>query len=283
MKSYVPVSDTEKRPIEKSGDDLILGEVVPRHVHVPVPTIGYVEGAGAAPSNGFVDGVRGTSGIPGVLSIPTPHTTVETLLSQEDKGIEPSTDALIDPRHQEFGDQTAILRGDFFALVVKVTPRLEPEGYWNAIARGLTYHWFNGNPTNWFSGDIYADLEYPASYVDLALHNIVLHDELDMYSFFDKHSSRIIDLINDGLRVVVVRDNGAPRSVSLEFSDYINPERTFSAWLDAMSTGSRGIPLPILLALLETFDLHSKGDVLEKLQQQISVGDARGLIDEYVR
>lgn len=272
MKSYVNVSDTEKRPIEKSGDDLILGEVVPRRKPVSALTEGTE----------YVDGIRDT-GIPGVLSIPTPRSTVETLLSQEDKGIEPSTDALLDPRHQEFGDQTAILRGDFYALVVKITPRMEPEGYWNAIARSLTRKWFGGNPTNWFSGNIHADLEYPASYVDLALHNIVSHDMLDMYSIFDKHSARIIDLVNDGLRVVVVRDSGAPQSVSLEFSSYINPERTFSAWVDAMSTGARGIPLPILLAMLETFDLHTKGDVLEKLQQQISVGDARGLIDDYVR
>lgn len=272
MKSYVNVSDTEKRPIEKSGDDLILGEVVPRRKPVSAPTEGIE----------YVDGTRDTSGIPGVFSIPTPRSTAHTLLDQEDKGIEPSTDALLDPRHQEFGDQTAILRGDFYALVVKITPRMEPEGYWNAIARSLTRKWFGGNPTNWFSGNIHADLEYPASYVDLALHNIVSHDMLDMYSIFDKHSARIIDLVNDGLRVVVVRDSGAPQSVSLEFSSYINPERTFSAWLDAMSTGARGIPLPILLAMLETFDLHTKGDVLEKLQQQISVGDARGLIDEYV-
>lgn len=272
MKSYVNVSDTEKRPIEKSGDDLILGEVVPRHRRVAP----YV-----------VTAVQNTKGfqlpVTSAPHIPTPHSTAATLLDQEDKGIEPSTDALLDPRHQEFGDQTAILRGDFYALVVKTTPRMEPEGYWNAIARSLTRKWFGGNPTNWFSGNIHADLEYPASYVDLALHNIVSHDVLDMYSIFDKHSARIIDLVNDGLRVVVVRDSGAPQSVSLEFSSYINPERTFSAWLDAMSTGARGIPLPILLAMLETFDLHTKGDVLEKLQQQISVGDARGLIDDYVR
>lgn len=247
MKSYVNVSDTEKRPIEKSGDDLILGAVVPRHK----PTQ------------------------------PT-RSTVTELLAKEDKGITPSPEALIDPALQEYGDSTAILRGDFYALVVKVTPRLEPEGYWNAIAKSLVEKWFDGNRTNWFSGDIFADLEYPASYVDLALHNIVSREDVDLYSLFDKHSDRIISLVNEGLRVVVVRDSGAPQSVTLEFADYLNPERTFSAWLSAMSTGARGIPLPILIALLETFDLHSKGDVLKVLQQQVSVEDARGLIHDFV-
>lgn len=254
MKSYVNVSDTEKRPIEKSGDDLILGAVVPRH----------------KPSR------------PASAQESRPRLTTDNLLAQEDKGIEPSRTALIDPALQEYGDQTAILRGDFYALVVSVTPRMEPEGYWNAIARSLTNSWFHGNRINWFSGDIFADLEYPASYVDVALHNIVSNASLNLYDLFDKHANSIISLVNDGLRVVVVRDSGAPQSVSLEFTDYINPERTFSAWLDAMSTGSRGIPLPILLSMLETFDLHSKADVLKTLQQQVSVEDARGLINEYV-
>lgn len=269
MKSYVNVSDTEKRPIEKSGDDLILGAVVPRHKPAP-STPSDVTTLSAQP--------EGT-----VLPTPAPRSTVDELISQEDKGITPSRSALIDPALQEYGDQTAILRGDFYALVVPVTPRMEPEGYWSAIARSLTETWFHGTRTNWFSGDIFADLEYPTSYVDVALHHIVNTPSLDLYTLFTQHADSIISLVNDGLRVVVVRDSGAPQSVSLEFTDYLNPERTFSAWLSAMSTGARGIPLPILLALLETFDLHSKADVLEYIQRQVSVEDARGMINDLIR
>ena len=81
-------------------------------------------------------------------------------------------------------------------------------------------------------------------------------------------------LIESGVRCATLEN--ATDSEALTLSNYRREEYTFSAWVEAMSTGKRPIPLPILTAIaLAHRDYTTSGQVIRFLQTQMAITEYR--------
>lgn len=213
-------------------------------------------------------------------------TTPDSLLSSEvSKDV--SITEVLNLRNYLYGASTSVPKCDLFYLLV---PYWEGDPLATEIAPASAYYYsrvqtlLNERP-NTYTGLYNAyDISSPATFLDLALleySTLTLEEKTET---LQECGDLLNSFMREGLRLVAVRDSQAQGTLSLEVISYSREgARTYTAWLQGIVEGSRGLPLPFALALL-TYEgtkerISSYTDLLNYVVREVSISDLKKVVD----
>lgn len=192
-------------------------------------------------------------------------------------------EAVLDVQARPYGEATALLRGEFYFLernsgsLVGVPTGFVPRA---TAPVGSYYHEAMSALLGQVLEGAYAGL---FTWADMAEPVLALERDLLKWAFMSTKRREIVaqslqgqlnTLIESGVRCATLEN--ATDGEALTLSHYRREEYTFSAWVEAMSTGERPIPLPILTAIaLSHHDYTTSAQVIRFLQTQMAITEYR--------
>lgn len=198
-----------------------------------------------------------------------------------------SIEGVLNLRNYIHGDKTSVPKCDVIYLLV---PAWESTPISTDTAPASAYYYdnlqtlLNERPETYTGLYTPYDLSSPTTFLDMALLHYSELSPVEKNEVFQSQGELLTQFMSEGLRLVAVRDSQAQGTLSLDILSYSREgARTYTAWLQGILEGSRGLPLPFALALLTyegtQHNIHSYTDLLNYVIREVSISDLKKVVD----